>query len=109
MLISSRTRCSGWHLPSRPVLALAALTFVLVLAGCKREVAQEAPPPRPVRSIVVERGGLGQSIVLTGQIQAEKEVALASVLAAASSSARSIRATASRRTRWWPNSTRRTN
>ena len=77
MLISSRTRCSGWHLPSRPVLALAALTFVLVLAGCKREVAQEAPPPRPVRSIVVERGGLGQSIVLTGQIQAEKEVALA--------------------------------
>jgi RND family efflux transporter MFP subunit len=51
--------------------------LVLLLSGCKREVAQEAPPPRPVRTVVVEKGGLGQSIVLTGQIQAEKEVALA--------------------------------
>ena len=38
---------------------------------------QDAPPPRPVRTVVVEQGGLGQTIVLTGQIQAEKEVALA--------------------------------
>jgi RND family efflux transporter MFP subunit len=78
MLISSRTRCSGWHLPRRPALALAALTLVQVLAGCERETAEEAPPPpRPVRTVVVEKGGLAESIVLTGQIQAEKEVALA--------------------------------
>jgi membrane fusion protein, multidrug efflux system len=76
MLISSRTR-SGWRLPPRPVLALAALTLVPVLAGCSRKTAEEAPPPRPVRTVVVEKGGLGESIVLTGQIQAEKEVALA--------------------------------
>jgi len=76
MLISSRTSCSGWHLPRGPVLALA-LTLLPVLAGCKRDVAEEAPPPRPVRTVVVEKGGLGQTIVLTGQIQAEKEVALA--------------------------------
>ena len=59
------------------LLLVAAPVVVLTLCGCKREVAQEAPPPRPVRTVVVEKGGLGQSIVLTGQIQAEKEVALA--------------------------------
>jgi RND family efflux transporter MFP subunit len=77
MPISSSTRSSGWHLSRRPVLAFAALTLIPLLAGCKRETAEEAPPPRPVRTVVVEKGGLGQSIVLTGQIQAEKEVALA--------------------------------
>jgi RND family efflux transporter MFP subunit len=77
MPISSPTRSSGWHLSRRPVLAFAALTLIPLLAGCKRETAEEAPPPRPVRTVVVEKGGLRQSIVLTGQIQAEKEVALA--------------------------------
>jgi RND family efflux transporter MFP subunit len=48
-----------------------------MLSGCKRETANEAPPPRPVRTVVVEKGGLGETVVLTGQIQAEKEVALA--------------------------------
>ena len=57
--------------PARGDPALAVL-----LSGCKRETAHEAPP-RPVRTVVVETGGLGGSIVLTGQIQAEKEVALA--------------------------------
>jgi RND family efflux transporter MFP subunit len=57
--------------PARGDPALAVL-----LSGCKRETAHEAPP-RPVRTVVVEKGGLGGSIVLTGQIQAEKEVALA--------------------------------
>ena len=58
-------------------LLLAAPALVLMLCGCNREEAKEAPPPRPVRTVVVEKGGLGQTIVLTGQIQAEKEVALA--------------------------------
>src|SRR5271156_6420578 len=77
MPISSSTRTSGWHLSRRPVLAFAALTLIALLAGCERETANEAPPPRPVRTVVVEKGGLGASIVLTGQLQAEKEVALA--------------------------------
>jgi multidrug efflux pump subunit AcrA (membrane-fusion protein) len=59
------------------LLLVAAPALVLILSGCKHEVAQEAPPPRPVRTVVAEKGGLGGSIVLTGQIQAEKEVALA--------------------------------
>ena len=75
MLFSSRSSASRLQLPG---LLLAALpTLVLLLSDCNREVAQEPAPPRPVRSVVVEKGGLGQSIVLTGQIQAEKEVGLA--------------------------------
>lgn len=59
------------------LLIAAAPALVLLVSGCKRETAEEAPPPRPVRTVVVEKGGLGQTIVLTGQILAEKEVALA--------------------------------
>ncbi len=77
MTISPRTRFPAGHLPRRPVLAFAVLTLLPLLADCNREVAEEAPPPRPVRTAVVEKGGLGESIGLTGQIQAEKEVTLA--------------------------------
>src|SRR3974390_2055534 len=62
---------------SRLLAAVGAPALIVVLSGCKREVPKEAPPPRPVRTIVVEKGGLGQTIVLTGQIEAEKEVSLA--------------------------------
>jgi multidrug efflux pump subunit AcrA (membrane-fusion protein) len=58
------------------LLLVAIPALAVLLSGCKRETAHEAPP-RPVRTVVVETGGLGGSIVLTGQIQAEKEVALA--------------------------------
>jgi RND family efflux transporter MFP subunit len=73
MLSLSRLR----HLPHPLLAAVAASALVVMLSGCKREVAQEAPPPRPVRTVVVEKSGLGHTIVLTGQIEAEKEVALA--------------------------------
>jgi RND family efflux transporter MFP subunit len=71
---------SGSHFLSRRfsrLLIAAAPALVLLVSGCKRETAEDAPPPRPVRTVVVEKGGLGQTIVLTGQILAEKEVALA--------------------------------
>ncbi|WP_342394971.1 efflux RND transporter periplasmic adaptor subunit [Rhodoblastus sp.] len=64
------------RLSSRLLLA-AAPALLLVLSGCKRETAEAPPPPRPVRTIVVEMAGLGRTISLTGQLQAEKEVALA--------------------------------
>jgi RND family efflux transporter MFP subunit len=62
---------------SRRSILAAAPAILLLMTGCKRETAEDAAPPRPVRTIVVEKAGLGQTIVLTGQIQAEKEVALA--------------------------------
>ncbi|MFO1115946.1 MAG: efflux RND transporter periplasmic adaptor subunit [Beijerinckiaceae bacterium] len=57
------------------VVATSAL--VLLCAGCKSEKAEQPAPPRPVRTVVVEKAGLGETVVLTGQILAEKEVSLA--------------------------------
>jgi multidrug efflux pump subunit AcrA (membrane-fusion protein) len=51
--------------------------LALAMAGCKPEKTAEAPQPRPVRSVIAEKSELGQSVVLTGQILAEKELALA--------------------------------
>ena len=66
-------------IPRRTTLLalLTVATFALAAAGCKREATAEAPPPRPVRTVIAERSELGQSVVLTGQILAEKETALA--------------------------------
>ena len=58
------------------LLLLALSALVLSAAGCKRETTAEAPPPRPVRTVVAEKRDLGQPVVLTGQILAEKESSL---------------------------------
>jgi hypothetical protein len=51
MLQPSRFCLFSSRLPG--LLLVGAPTLVLLLSGCKREVAQEAPPPRPVRTVVV--------------------------------------------------------
>ena len=48
-----------------------------LLAGCGREPKAADPQPRPVRTVTAEKSELGQSVVLTGQIQPENESALA--------------------------------
>ena len=71
---------SGSRLPLRRTSRLLLLAAPALVAPHLRLQARDRagdPPPRPVRTIVVQKGGLGQTIVLTGQIQAEKEVALA--------------------------------
>jgi membrane fusion protein, multidrug efflux system len=60
---------------ARILLFLPAIALLLV--GCKQETKTEAPQPRPVRTVTAEKSEIGQSVVLTGQIQAEKETALA--------------------------------
>jgi RND family efflux transporter MFP subunit len=57
----------------RTALVLCALTF---LSACQRTV--EAPPPeiRPVRAITIEKRAGGDTIVLTGAIQAQTEINL---------------------------------
>lgn len=62
---------------SRAASLLAASALVLLLVGCKQEEASAPPPPRPVRAIIAEKSGLGETATLTGSIQAEKEVTLA--------------------------------
>ncbi|HEY4443350.1 MAG TPA: efflux RND transporter periplasmic adaptor subunit [Steroidobacteraceae bacterium] len=50
---------------------------MLVLAACKPDIKSEAPEARPVRTVTASKGQAGESVVLTGHIQAEDEPALA--------------------------------
>ncbi len=56
---------------------LAASAFALLVAGCNHEAKTEPPLPRPVRTVTVEKGKVGDSVQLTGDIRAENEVHLA--------------------------------
>jgi RND family efflux transporter MFP subunit len=51
--------------------------LALLLAGCNKEAKTEPPQPRPVRTVTVEKGKVGDSVSLTGDIRAENEVTLA--------------------------------
>ena len=60
---------------ARALVIASALAFLL--AGCNQEAKTEPPQPRPVRTVTVEKGEVGDSVVLTGDIRAENEVNLA--------------------------------
>ena len=49
----------------------------VVLASCKPDTKVAAPEVRPVRTVTATRGEAGETVVLTGHIQAEDEPALA--------------------------------
>ena len=49
----------------------------VVLASCKPDTKVAAPEVRPVRTVTATRGEVGETVVLTGHIQAEDEPALA--------------------------------
>ena len=55
---------------------LAAALIVLTLTGCQ-DTAPPAAQPRPVRTVTVERGAEGETVSLTGQVQAKDHVSLA--------------------------------
>jgi RND family efflux transporter MFP subunit len=52
-------------------------TVALALASCKPDVKADAPEVRPVRTVTAVRGEAGETVVLTGHIQADDEAALA--------------------------------
>jgi RND family efflux transporter MFP subunit len=56
---------------------LVCFGMAVLMGGCKQEAATETAPPRPVRTAIAAKSELGQSVVLTGQILAEKEIGLA--------------------------------
>ncbi|WP_245276313.1 efflux RND transporter periplasmic adaptor subunit [Methylocapsa aurea] len=66
----------AWRVLARTLILLPA--FAPLLAGCdKAETEAKAPEPRPVRTVTTEKSEIGELVVLTGQIQAENEAALA--------------------------------
>jgi multidrug efflux pump subunit AcrA (membrane-fusion protein) len=71
-------------------LVLTALAGVLV--SCKPDTKVEAPEIRPVRTVIAAKGEAGETVVLTGHIQAEDEPALAFRIAGISHNAGAIAA-----------------
>lgn len=60
-----------------PPILFAFPFILLILAACQPETEAKAPPPRPVRTMIVEKSELGEQVSLTGHIQAENEATLA--------------------------------
>ena len=63
---------------SRPSLAplVLALVSLTLLAACGGEEESVAEPIRPVRVVTVEKREAGETVTLTGQVQAQEEVSL---------------------------------
>ena len=60
-----------------PRSALFLSAFAVFLAGCGQETKIESAQVRPVRTATAQKSELGELVVLTGQVQAENEAALA--------------------------------
>ena len=59
----------------RSLLLLPAIA--LLVAGCEQKTKAKTVDARPVRTITAAKGGTGEVVVLTGQINAENEASLA--------------------------------
>jgi RND family efflux transporter MFP subunit len=60
---------------SRAILAIAAVA--VGLAGCKPYGKADVPEPRPVRAVIATPGHAGESVLLTGHVQAQDEASFA--------------------------------
>jgi RND family efflux transporter MFP subunit len=71
--VPERHQAARKHFPVR-ALSLGALALLAALGGCRR--AEEPPPPeiRPVRVITVEQRAAGETVSLTGTVQAQTEI-----------------------------------
>jgi membrane fusion protein, multidrug efflux system len=65
------------RMPAAGAHALAALMAVALLAGCGRAEEETAPEIRPVRVVTIEERPGGETVSLTGTVQAEATVDLA--------------------------------
>lgn len=65
--------------PAARVASLCAVLLATFLAGCQRDAGDaEAPPPiRPVRVVTVDKLPGGETVTLTGTVQAKEDVSLA--------------------------------
>jgi len=68
-----KSAASRTHPSLGPAAVLAA---VALLASCNRSMEPPAPEIRPVRAMTIEKRAAGESVALTGTIQAQSEVNL---------------------------------
>ena len=68
---------TGYSRGGAALVLLLLPALAMLLAGCEPETKTKAPEARPVRTVTVEKSDVGELVVLTGQINAENEAALA--------------------------------
>jgi len=59
---------------SRPIVAVAAVAALALLSSCNRATEPPAPEVRPVRVVTIAKGAAGDTIALTGTVQAQTEI-----------------------------------
>jgi len=69
----SRKTCP---VPSYRLFALAALAAATFVTGCQRAQDPPAPEIRPVRAVKIEMREMGDTVALTGSVQAQTEINL---------------------------------
>jgi RND family efflux transporter MFP subunit len=72
-LAAGRPRPGHRHRPPGTV-AVLALAAVALLSSCQRAEEQVAPEIRPVRAITVDKRAAGETVTLTGTVQAQTEI-----------------------------------
>ena len=72
-LASARSRLVHRH-PLPATVAVLALAAVALLSSCQRAEEQVAPEIRPVRTITVDKRAAGDTVPLTGTVQAQTEI-----------------------------------
>ena len=70
---TGRSRLVHRHLLPATV-AVLALAAVALLSSCQRAEEQVAPEIRPVRAITVDKRAAGETVTLTGTVQAQTEI-----------------------------------
>jgi len=63
--------------PPRRAAALLALAALALLSACNRVAESPQPEVRPVRAVTIEQRAGGDSLALTGSVQAQTEINLA--------------------------------
>ena len=64
-------RISSWS--SRQYIAIAAVAALALLSSCNRATEPPQPEIRPVRVLTIAKGAAGDTIALTGTVQAQTE------------------------------------
>ena len=68
--------CPSLRSATKPHLCWMIIALAALAAGCSRETGTDLPDIRPVRTIMVEKQDLGDTVQLTGHVRARDEASL---------------------------------